>query len=154
MPWLSLLFPLGGLSPLTRLITGQEAALQQYLGSWGTRLREAGESPAADPWGEDLFHPPLPTRPPARERGPDNPAGVGGPGASLPGPLRGRPFREQVLDSFWEQCADDPTLLLPPGLSHGGAWLKLLGAGLAGLLLPAVRRREDHPDTPFRGTRR
>ena len=160
MPWLSMRFPLGDMSPLTRFATGLEAALQQYLGSREMRLPDAGEAPILDPWGEDLFHLPQPIRPPIRDRGPSDPAEGDGPRALLrrPGPDLTR--EERVLDAFWDQCAEDPDLLPTLAETRGGAGLRALSAFLAAMVLPALRpdsadrRRDNCTDTQFRGSSR
>jgi hypothetical protein len=157
MPWLSLRFPLGDTSPLTRFATGLDAALQRYLGSTEMRLPDAGEAPILDPWGEDLFHLPQPIRPPIRDRGPNDPANGGGPRTLLPGPSVDPRREERVLDAFWGRCADDPDLLPALAVTRSSAGLRALAPFLAGMVLPALRpdsadrRRDDRTDTPFRG---
>jgi hypothetical protein len=82
MPWLSVRLPLGDNSPLTRFIIGHEEALQQYLGPKKMDLLGDGEIPTGDPWNEDLFHLPQPSRPAAGDEA--RPVEGGEPEARLP----------------------------------------------------------------------
>jgi hypothetical protein len=86
MPSLSTKLPIGDTNPLTRLVTGQDEALEQYRGSQEKRLREDGETPQNDAWREDLFHRVRPTRPVVPGGDADKPMGESDPEALLPHP--------------------------------------------------------------------
>jgi hypothetical protein len=77
-------FPLGDASPLSRFLSGQSDALQQFRGAAND------EPPPSDPWREDLFQRPLlrplapePRRPDAKELDDEAAAGAAAPDVAL-----------------------------------------------------------------------
>jgi hypothetical protein len=132
-PWLSLRYPLGDTSALTRFVIGQTEALQQYLGAKDERLRENNDSPSGDPWDEDLFHRRPPLLPPGGQK--DERLEDGGPEAVLPGPEQ-RPLLEQAVAAcFWERCGVGARLLPPVDEVGPGVGIEALAVLLAGVLL-------------------
>jgi hypothetical protein len=147
MPWLSLSLPLGDTSSLTRFITGHEEALQQYLGPKGMDLPERSETLANDPWNEDLFHLPQPSRRPAGDGEQGKPM-EGGPEALLP-----RPDDRAFLAWSGDRHFGDPLCMPSTAVSRkGGAFevLTFLAAGmlLAGADASAPPRPEVDPSRP------
>jgi hypothetical protein len=133
-PWLSMKYPLGDTSALTRFVIGQMEALQQYLGAKDERLKENNDSPSGDPWDEDLFHrrPPLLPLP---DRQSDERMEDGGPEAFLPGPEQGPLPEQAVAACFWERCVADARLLPSVDVVGRGVGIEALTVLLAGVLL-------------------
>jgi hypothetical protein len=136
MPWLSLRFPLGDTSPLTRFIIGLEEALQQYLGRKGMGLPGGGDVPTSDPWNEDLFHLPQPSRLPIDGGDQVRPPEGGGPAAMLPGP-DDRVFLAWSHDRHF----GDPLFLPPTAVSWKGGAFAVLTCLSAGMLLTQAQAK-------------
>jgi hypothetical protein len=140
MPWLSTRLPIGGLSPLTRFVIGQQEALQDYRGGREARATEDKEALPIDPWNEDLFQRRPPLLPPIHDPADDEPMEAGRPEALLPTLDQFRSKAEVAFElRFWQKCADDPRFFSSVGRVPEAAELEVLAILLASVALPAPR---------------
>jgi hypothetical protein len=158
MPWLSMRYPIGDTSSLTRFVIGLEEVILEYRqDTEEAHINVDAEAPANDPWSEDLFHRQRSPRSPIRdpnetvEPATDEAKEVDGLTIDKAAPDQDASPNEQSLgDSYWEQHLDDDVWSAPliPAPRIGPVGSTQRSILLAGELLirPPLLKPSGHTD--------